>query len=101
MDKQKTAPAKDKMPVEEKTTIDDITICLFCNFKNESITDNLKHMIDEHKFTVPMLSCLKNVKGLIQVIAKKIFTYKACVTCDIQTFNTYKSLQNHMVRLIF
>ena len=81
----------------EKTTIDDITICLFCNKTNENLENNIKHMIEKHKLDVPFLSCIKNYPGLVKLMAKKIFKYKACLTCDTQKFETYKSLQSHMI----
>ena len=54
-------------------------------------------MIEKHKLDVPFLSCIKNYPGLVKLMAKKIFKYKACLTCDTQKFETYKSLQNHMI----
>jgi pre-60S factor REI1 len=82
---------------EEKTTKDDITICLFCNLKNSDVESNVIHMINGHKFEVPFILCVKNLKGMLRLIAKKIFTYVACLTCDSQNFKNYKSLQNHMI----
>ena len=82
---------------EEKTTIDDISICLFCNEKSENLEKNIYHMINIHRFDVPFLFCIKNYKAMITLIAKKIFTYKACLTCDSQKFQTIKALQNHMI----
>ena len=81
----------------EKTTIDDITICIFCNKKNENLEKNISHMVEIHKLDVPFLSCIKNYPGLVKLMAKKIFKYKACLTCDTQKFETYKSLQSHMI----
>jgi pre-60S factor REI1 len=82
---------------EEKTTKDDITICLFCNTKSDNIENNIIHMINFHKFEVPFIYCIKNYQGFIKLLAKKIFTYIACLSCDTQKFKNYKALQNHMV----
>ena len=87
----------DKKKEAEKTTLDDISICVFCNQKNENLEKNIYHMVDIHKLDVPFLFCIKNYPGLVKLIAKKIFKYKACLTCDTQKFETYKSLQNHMI----
>jgi len=88
---------KKKPEEEEKTTLDDVNICLFCNAQNSSIEGNIIHMIDAHKFDVPLIFCVKNAKGMLRLMAKKIMTYVACLTCDCQNFKNYKSLQNHMI----
>ena len=54
-------------------------------------------MLEIHKLDVPFLSYIKNYPGLVKLMAKKIFKYKACLTCDTQKFETYKSLQSHMI----
>jgi pre-60S factor REI1 len=86
-----------KETVEHKTTKDDHTICLFCNHKNDTVDDNISHMIKIHKFEVPFASYVKNISGMMKVIIKKIFDYLACLSCDLQGFKNYKSLQNHML----
>jgi hypothetical protein len=40
---------------------------------------------------------VKNFKGMIKLMAKKIFTYVSCLTCDSQNFKNYRGLQNHMM----
>lgn len=82
---------------EEKTTKDDTTICLFCNLASTTIENNVIHMISKHKFDVPFIFCVKNMKGFLRLLGKKITTYVACLTCDCQNFKNYKSLQNHMM----
>ena len=82
---------------EEKTTHDDVCICLFCNFQSATVEINIVHMIEEHKFDVPLIFCVKNIKGMLRLMAKKIVTYGACLECDAQNFKNYKGLQNHMV----
>ena len=86
-----------KSPEEEKTTNDDVTICLFCNAKHESVETNMVHMVEAHKFEVPFIFCIKNVQGMLKLMAKKIVTYQACLTCDYQNFKNYKAVQNHML----
>ena len=79
------------------TTLEDNTICMFCNVKNESLESNILHMTQNHKFEIPMSSALKREKAFIRLLADKIFKYNACLTCDNQNFGNYRSLQNHMV----
>ena len=81
----------------EKTTLDDITICLFCNQKSSDFKENCIHMVNEHKFEVPFVPYIKNYTEFLKIIAKKIFGYHACLTCDTQKFETVRSLQNHML----
>jgi hypothetical protein len=54
-------------------------------------------MIKVHKFEVPFASYVKNVNGMMKVIIRKVFEYLACLSCDLQGFKNYKSLQNHML----
>jgi len=54
-------------------------------------------MIEVHKLNVPFIFCIKNMKGLLKLLSKKIFKYNACLTCESQNFKNYKSLQNHML----
>ena len=93
-----TAKEDEKKNLEpEKTTLDDISICLFCNIKNENLKENMYHMVQEHKLDIPFVLYIKNYPELIKLLAKKIFTYHACLYCDTQKFETIRSLQKHML----
>ena len=87
--------SKNKEP--EKTTLDDVTICLFCNIKNENLKENMYHMVKKHKLDVPFVLYIKSYTDLLKLLAKKIFTYHACLTCDTQKFESIRSLQSHML----
>ena len=87
--------AKNQEP--EKTTLDDITYCLFCNFKSENLKNNFYHMVQTHNLEIPFIFYIKNYEDLIKIFAKKIFSYHACFTCDTQRFETIKALQKHML----
>lgn len=86
---------KSKEP--EKTTLDDNNLCLFCNQKNENLKSNFIHMVQKHKLDIPFIFYIKDYTELIKILAKKIFSYHACLTCDTQKFESIKSLQNHMI----
>ena len=86
---------KNKEP--EKTTLDDITCCLFCNFKLDNLKNNFYHMVQMHNLEIPFIFYIKNYEELIKILAKKIFVYHACFTCDTQRFETIRSLQRHML----
>ena len=81
----------------EKTTLDDITCCLFCNFKSDNLKNNFYHMVQMHNLEIPFIFYIKNYEELIKILAKKIFVYHACFTCDTQRFETIRSLQRHML----
>ena len=78
-----------------------MNICVFCNELNPSILENFEHMKKVHGLDIPLESYLSDVESCIKLMAKKIFTYKACLGCDNQNFENVYSLQNHMVKTIF
>ena len=86
---------KSKEP--EKTTLDDNTFCLFCNFKSDNLKNNFYHMVQTHNLEIPFIFYIKNYEELIKILAKKIFVYHACFTCDTQRFESIRSLQRHML----
>ena len=93
--KNEVKEPKNKEP--EKTTLDDITCCLFCNFKSDNLKNNFYHMVQIHNLEIPFIFYIKNYEELIKILAKKIFVYHACFTCDTQRFETIRSLQRHML----
>ena len=54
-------------------------------------------MVQKHKLDIPFIFYIKDYTELIKILAKKIFSYHACLTCDTQKFESIKSLQNHMI----
>jgi hypothetical protein len=85
----------------QKTTLDNINICVFCNEEKTSLNENYEHMKSVHNLDIPLEAFLKDIQGAINLIAKKIFTYKACLGCDSQNFETIWALQNHIVNIIY
>jgi pre-60S factor REI1 len=92
-----TSSKENKKTEPEKTTLDDVTICLFCNEKNENLKENMYHMVQKHKLDIPFVLYIKSYTDLLKLLAKKIFSYHACLTCDTQKFESIRSLQNHML----
>jgi hypothetical protein len=80
-----------------QTIKDNIAICLFCNYENKNLQENIQHMLNEHNFKIPFADCVKNVNGYIQLIIKKVIDFSACISCDSQNFKSMGSLQNHMI----
>ena len=54
-------------------------------------------MVQIHNLEIPFIFYIKNYEELIKILAKKIFVYHACFTCDTQRFESIKSLQRHML----
>ena len=54
-------------------------------------------MVKKHKLDVPFVLYIKSYTDLLKLLAKKIFTYHACLTCDTQKFESIRSLQSHML----
>ena len=54
-------------------------------------------MINIHHLDVPFIFAIKNYTALIKLMSKKIFTYRSCLTCDSQKFQSIKALQSHML----
>ncbi len=92
-----TSSHENKKLEPDKTTLDDITICLFCNKKNENLKENMYHMVQTHALDIPFVLYIKSYTDLLKLLAKKIFTYHACLSCDTQKFESIKSLQTHMI----
>ena len=93
--KNEIKETKSKEP--EKTTLDDNTFCLFCNFKSDNLKNNFYHMVQTHNLEIPFIFYIKSYEELIKILAKKIFVYHACFTCDTQRFESIRSLQRHML----
>ena len=93
--KNEIKETKSKEP--EKTTLDDNTFCLFCNFKSDNLKNNFYHMVQTHNLEIPFIFYIKSYEELIKILAKKIFVYRACFTCDTQRFESIRSLQRHML----
>ena len=63
---------KSKQIVPEKTTLESLRICLFCNKENSGVKKNLDHMRMKHNFTILDIECLINLKGLLAYVAERI-----------------------------
>ena len=84
-----------------KNTLDNSSICVFCNETHKSLIENFEHMKKVHELDIPLVGFLKDIESCVTLMAKKIFTYKACLGCDNQNFDSTYALQNHIVMTIF
>ena len=61
-----------KQAVPEKTTLESLRVCLFCNHETEGVKKNLDHMRYRHNFAILDIECLINLKGILAYIAERI-----------------------------
>lgn len=84
-----------KQAVPEKTTLESLRVCLFCNLETDGVKKNLDHMRFRHNFTILDIECLINLKGILAYIAERIQLGKLCLYCDKQ-FRSAQRAQQHM-----
>lgn len=92
-------PAEEFKEQEEgslRTSLEDQTVCLFCNKRNPDLNENLLHMRVSHSFFISELSHLKNLKGLLKHLAYKIHKKKTCFSCGLDA-STSEGIQHHMI----
>jgi len=53
----------------QKTTLDSLRICLFCNKESDGVKKNIDHMRIKHSFTILDIDCLVDLKGLLTYMA--------------------------------
>ena len=61
-----------KSSIPQKTTLESLRICLFCNKESDGVKKNLDHMRMKHNFTILDIECLINLKGLLAYLAERI-----------------------------
>jgi len=79
-----------------RTSLEDQTVCLFCNKKNPDLDENLLHMRVAHSFFISEFSHLKNLKGLLKHLAYKIHKKRTCFSCGLEA-STSEGTQHHMI----
>ena len=61
-----------KSSTNQRTTLESLRICLFCNEETSGVKKNLDHMRLKHSFLIMDIECLINLKGLLAYIAERI-----------------------------
>jgi pre-60S factor REI1 len=82
------------------TTIQDQSVCLFCNKKTGDIDANLMHMRIDHSFFVSEIKFVTDLKGLLKYLGEKIHKGCMCIHCEnrhAKDFKTGEAVQNHMM----
>ncbi|XP_063934179.1 cytoplasmic 60S subunit biogenesis factor ZNF622-like [Zophobas morio] len=73
-------------------------ICLFCNFKSETMALSIKHMTEKHSFFIPDYDYIIDVEGFINYLGEKIYKNFTCLKCNEKgrTFLSAEAVQKHM-----
>eukprot|EP00352_Strombidinopsis_acuminata_P002696 CAMPEP_0176380550 /NCGR_PEP_ID=MMETSP0126-20121128/31216_1 /TAXON_ID=141414 ORGANISM="Strombidinopsis acuminatum, Strain SPMC142" /NCGR_SAMPLE_ID=MMETSP0126 /ASSEMBLY_ACC=CAM_ASM_000229 /LENGTH=158 /DNA_ID=CAMNT_0017743931 /DNA_START=210 /DNA_END=686 /DNA_ORIENTATION=+ len=75
-----TEEAKNRLP--EKTSLDSLRVCLFCNEEKDGVKKCLDHMRIKHNFYILDIECLVNLRGLLAYIAERIQLGHMCLLCN-------------------
>jgi len=89
-----------KLSAPKPTTVDDQSICLFCNQKNQNVDENLIHMRMEHSFFISDIKYVTDLNGLLRYLGGKIHKGRICIYCENKHAKDFKSgeaVQRHMV----
>jgi len=94
------SPEEKKPKVKRLTTINDQSICLFCNEKSLDVNENLVHMRLQHSFFISDVKYLTDLNGLLKYLGEKIHRGCLCIYCENHQCKDFKSgeaVQNHMM----
>jgi hypothetical protein len=62
----------DQSKIPEKTSLDSLRICLFCNKEFAGVKKCLDHMRIIHSYYLLDVDCIINIKGLLTYVAERI-----------------------------
>jgi len=66
----------------ERTSLDSLRICLFCNKELSGVKKCLDHMRMKHSFYILDIDCVTSLKGLLTYIAERIQLGYLCLFCN-------------------
>ncbi len=78
----------------------EITDCLYCSKKFDSIQENMRHMHSQHSFYIPDVDCLTDLNGLMRHLADKVSVWHVCLACGgeaKQPFASLEAVRRHML----
>jgi len=87
---------KENSRVAERTSVDSLRICLFCNKELPGVKKCLDHMRKAHSFFILDVQFCTNLKGLLSYIAERIHFGYLCLFCD-RMFKNSRRCQQHMM----
>jgi pre-60S factor REI1 len=86
----------DEKGLPERTSLDSLRICLFCNKELSGVKKCLDHMRMKHSFYLLDIDCVTSLKGLLTYIAERIQLGYLCLFCN-KMFRNARRCQQHMM----
>lgn len=71
----------------------EISDCLYCPQRFESLEDCIGHMHLTHSFYIPDIDYLKDLPGLMRFLGDKISVWHSCLSCGSETRQPFPSLE--------
>lgn len=78
----------------------EVTDCLYCPRKFETLQQNIEHMHLQHSFYIPDIDCLVDLEGLMRHLADKVSVWHVCLACggeSKQPFASLEAVRRHML----
>ncbi|CDW85331.1 zinc finger protein 622-like [Stylonychia lemnae] len=95
-EKQKMKDDMNDSKLPQRTSLDTLRICLFCNKELGGVKKCLDHMRSAHSFFILDIDCCINLKGLLTYIAERIQLGYLCLFCN-KMFKNSRRCQQHMM----
>ena len=70
--------------------------CLFCPIRSSDCDKHLQHMYLSHGFFIPFIDYIKDMEGLLQLLASLVGEYSTCIYCVNRSFISVEATQHHM-----
>jgi pre-60S factor REI1 len=89
--------SKPKVSFEDRESDVTETRCLFCGLPSKTMRANLKHMLQVHEFTIPLVDRCKDLRQLLQYLARKV-NGLMCLVCGERTkkYDSLEAVRAHM-----
>ena len=71
----------------------EITDCLYCPQRFESLEDCIGHMHFAHSFYIPDIDYLQDLPGLMRHLCDKVSVWHSCLSCGSETRQPFPSLE--------
>jgi pre-60S factor REI1 len=78
----------------------EVSDCLYCPSRFDSMEDCINHMHLQHSFYIPDIDYLKDLPGLMRHLADKVSVWHVCLSCGSesrQPFPSLESVRRHML----
>eukprot|EP00347_Sterkiella_histriomuscorum_P017477 403349212 len=87
---------QDDSRIPQRTSLESLRVCLFCNREFPGVKKCLDHMRNSHSFFILDIDCCINLKGLLTYIAERVQLGYLCLFCN-KMFKNSRRCQQHMM----